>query len=814
MELLVSVDIKQTGDDQKEPFLSGLDFLPDGRLVAVDNWNWKCIILDDRLQILGTPYTFNAYPYDVVCLAQCEDSVSSINTSTESDFDRVLFNNKTYTFEESKCTYVPSKNTLVLTDRYAHTVYMFDTVKGTSRAVTNENIQRPIGACVGPGDTVLVCSGAKNSIVHITVDGDILCTYHQIGNEENDDAQNIIGTNLLTEFHEDRKINVTSRVLTRKNVPPPGSHVFQPIGIIFEIIQDTIAMNLLTKFHEDRTVNVASRVKNAPPLGSHFFKANIIIFKLIQDIIETNLLTKCHEDLTKNVASRVLTRKMPRPWWPDIIGTNLLTKFHDDRKIHVTSRVLTRKIAPPPWWPYIIRMNLLTEFHEDRTINVASRVKNAPPLGGHVFQANVTIFELIQDIIKTNLLYIFHQDWTINWPLEYIIGINLLTKFHEDWTINVASRVKNAPPLCSHFHEDRKINVASRVLTRKNAPPPGGHVFQPTGIIFKLVHDIIRINLLTMFYEDRKMNVASREKCPAPWQPCFSSKRNHFKTIQDIIKTNLLTKFHEDWTINVAYEELTRQMLTPHNAQRTTDDGQKAITKAHHEHVVLRLVPSKISCESFDPSLCFDWVGDRAKALTDYNFASKWQLYYLNQTPISVHAMWQEWKLNFDLECLHKPETESKAYADKWMKRLVSPETSLTRNGAAEADAYPHAAGLDNTVNLNYAWPHYQPWGAPGSNMWRGDRLNPATLTLHPKEDEAWAIHNDERGWQICGGFSQINAECRDVDNHTLTVDALSGQLAGDILDEPCTTAGIFCRDSDQSKPRKCANYAIRFMCS
>ena len=27
----------------------------------------------------------------------------------------------------------------------------------------------------------------------------------------------------------------------------------------------------------------------------------------------------------------------------------------------------------------------------------------------------------------------------------------------------------------------------------------------------------------------------------------------------------------------------------------------------------------------------------------------------------------------------------------------------------------------DNTVYLNYAWPHYQPWGAPGSNMRRGD---------------------------------------------------------------------------------------------
>ncbi|KAH3814904.1 hypothetical protein DPMN_143421 [Dreissena polymorpha] len=44
---------------------------------------------------------------------------------------------------------------------------------------------------------------------------------------------NIIGTNLLTKFHKYRKINVASRVLTRKNAPPPGSHVFQPTGIIF-----------------------------------------------------------------------------------------------------------------------------------------------------------------------------------------------------------------------------------------------------------------------------------------------------------------------------------------------------------------------------------------------------------------------------------------------------------------------------------------------------------------------------------------------------------------------------------------------------
>ncbi|KAH3869502.1 hypothetical protein DPMN_032671 [Dreissena polymorpha] len=69
----------------------------------------------------------------------------------------------------------------------------------------------------------------------------------------------IIGTNLLTKFHDDRKINVTSRVLTRK--------------MWWRYI---IGMNLLTEFHGDRTINVASRVKNAPPLGSHVFQANTI----------------------------------------------------------------------------------------------------------------------------------------------------------------------------------------------------------------------------------------------------------------------------------------------------------------------------------------------------------------------------------------------------------------------------------------------------------------------------------------------------------------------------------------------------------
>ncbi|KAH3867864.1 hypothetical protein DPMN_031001 [Dreissena polymorpha] len=185
-------------------------------------------------------------------------------------------------------------------------------------------------------------------------------------------------------------------------------------------------------------------------------------------------------------------------------------------------------------------MNLLIKFHGDRTINVASRVltrfyyshirKNAPPLGSHVFQANVTIFELIQDIIETNLL----------------------TKFHEDWKINVASRVltrKNAPPLGSHvfqanltifeliqdiiqtniltnFHEDWTINVASRVLTRKTAPLPGGHVFSLIWTIFELFHDDWATIVTSSVHEVSPKPY--KEYCPAPWRPCFSTDLNHF----------------------------------------------------------------------------------------------------------------------------------------------------------------------------------------------------------------------------------------------------------------------------------------------
>ncbi|KAH3749668.1 hypothetical protein DPMN_184173 [Dreissena polymorpha] len=77
--------------------------------------------------------------------------------------------------------------------------------------------------------------------------------------------RDIIGTNVLTKFHDDRIKNVASRVFTRylysqirKTAPPTGGHT--NILTNFEINRDIIGTKLLTKFHEDRKRNVPSRV--------------------------------------------------------------------------------------------------------------------------------------------------------------------------------------------------------------------------------------------------------------------------------------------------------------------------------------------------------------------------------------------------------------------------------------------------------------------------------------------------------------------------------------------------------------------------
>ncbi|KAH3863696.1 hypothetical protein DPMN_026686 [Dreissena polymorpha] len=97
---------------------------------------------------------------------------------------------------------------------------------------------------------------------------------------------------------------------------------------------------------------------------------------------------------------------------------------------------------------------------------------------------------------------------------------------------------------------------------------------------FELVQDIMGTNLLNRFHDDRTIYVASRALTSVYYSYVFQPTSTIFKLVQDIIGTNLLTKFHKDRTINAASRVLKRKMFPPH-------DGQKAITKAYHKHIVL-----------------------------------------------------------------------------------------------------------------------------------------------------------------------------------------------------------------------------------
>ena len=63
---LMTLDPVKTEGDEDCPFVTGMAFLPDGRLVAVDDHNKKCIVFDDKLIRKGV-YNFEAFPYDVTC---------------------------------------------------------------------------------------------------------------------------------------------------------------------------------------------------------------------------------------------------------------------------------------------------------------------------------------------------------------------------------------------------------------------------------------------------------------------------------------------------------------------------------------------------------------------------------------------------------------------------------------------------------------------------------------------------------------------------------------------------------------------------
>ncbi|XP_060591076.1 uncharacterized protein LOC132746037 [Ruditapes philippinarum] len=224
-----SINLKKTGNDVNEPFYTGIDCLPDGRLVAVDNNNKKCLVYNEKLEKVGS-YQLSYYPLSVVVVSEEEVAitrgkgynieflhVSKCNeirsnrtckvkakcysiclkndrqfivgsyddprpvrivslTGEEQDL-RINFPNKTYPIGTSASTYIKGSDNVVITDRVEQNVYIYDIKSNTRVVVNDDQIQDPCGVAVGPSESILVCSCETNSIVQISQTGHILSSY-------------------------------------------------------------------------------------------------------------------------------------------------------------------------------------------------------------------------------------------------------------------------------------------------------------------------------------------------------------------------------------------------------------------------------------------------------------------------------------------------------------------------------------------------------------------------------------------------------------------------------------------------------------
>ncbi|XP_045186389.2 uncharacterized protein LOC123544382 [Mercenaria mercenaria] len=226
---ITSIELEQTGDDVEEPLYPGLDLLPDGRLVTIDNKNKKCLIYNEKLEKVGS-YQLSYKPRSVVVVSEEEVALTSgglykidflrVSKSNEITLNRtckvttkydsicmkddrhfvvgtyddtrpvrivslsgeekdfnINFPNKKYHLNTSACTYIRNSDKIVLTDKNDHTVYIYDITSNTRVVVKDDQIKEPRSAVVGPSDCILVCSNGTNSIVQISQTGRVLSSY-------------------------------------------------------------------------------------------------------------------------------------------------------------------------------------------------------------------------------------------------------------------------------------------------------------------------------------------------------------------------------------------------------------------------------------------------------------------------------------------------------------------------------------------------------------------------------------------------------------------------------------------------------------
>ncbi|KAL4216718.1 hypothetical protein ACF0H5_024441 [Mactra antiquata] len=231
LEFVRSIELKATSDNLKEPMYTGLSFLPDNRLVAVDNYNSKCLIYDVNQNVK------NSYklPYIPQCVAAVSDdeivvtsdgnytldflnvsktnkltvkrtckmnaqyySISMMNNENfvvstvdhikpfrivsmsghETDFN-IKTPSKKYPVGTNYCTFICDREILVQTDTEEDKIYIYNIESGENVMVNDKLVKSPCGVAVGPYDHVFVGSESTKCLVEITPGGRVLSS-HQV----------------------------------------------------------------------------------------------------------------------------------------------------------------------------------------------------------------------------------------------------------------------------------------------------------------------------------------------------------------------------------------------------------------------------------------------------------------------------------------------------------------------------------------------------------------------------------------------------------------------------------------------------------
>ena len=137
----------------------------------------------------------------------------------------------------------------------------------------------------------------------------------------------------------------------------------------------------------------------------------------------------------------------------------------------------------------------------------------------------------------------------------------------------------------------------------------GGHLGFPIGTILAIFDLQVTLMVPSKFGVNWPFGSGEEAKNRfsrwQPWRPSWISDRNDF--------SYFWSTSHPDASYQVKSSQLAqgcrrsrllKQLLTPHDARRTTDDGHWLTTIAHHEHFVLRWAKNKMFWFYYTRGIC------------------------------------------------------------------------------------------------------------------------------------------------------------------------------------------------------------------